>query len=230
MSLLDCGCGPGSITLGLAEALAPGAVVGVDRDASRIEVAEQSASEHGVANVRFQTADVHELPFADASFDAVFAHAMLQHVREPLRALAEMYRVLKPGGIVGLRDDDRDSVVIAPQVPGVLRLIELLTVVEELNGGDPRVGKRYRELLWTSGFEEVAISASCEYGGDIAATRQRASLAVRAAWAFVGPIAIEQGWSTPEEMERLASECASWGEHPDAFSAVIWCEAVGQKA
>ncbi|MYA50132.1 MAG: class I SAM-dependent methyltransferase [Chloroflexi bacterium] len=230
MSLLDCGCGPGSITLGLAEVLAPGEVVGIDRDASRIEIAEQSTSERGVANVRFQTADVHELPFADASFDAVFAHAVLQHVREPLRALAEMRRVLKPGGVVGLRDDDRGSVVIAPQVPEVLRLIELLTMVEELNGGDPRVGKRYRELLRTSGFEEVAISASCEYDADIAATRRRASLAVRAAREFVGPAAVEQRWSTPEEMERLASECASWGEHPDAFSAVIWCEAVGRKA
>ena len=230
MTLLDCGCGPGSITLGLAEELASGEVVGVDRDPTRIEVAEQAAAERGVANVRFQTADVLELPFADACFDAVFAHAVLQHVREPVRALAEMRRVLKPGGVIGLRDDDRGSVVIAPQAPEVVRLIELLTMVEELNGGDPRIGRRYRELLRRSGFEEVAISASCEYDADIAATRRRASLAVRAAREFVGPMAIERGWSTPEEMERLAATCASWGESPDAFSAVIWCEAVGRKA
>ena len=230
MSLLDCGCGPGSITLGLAEALAPGEVVGIDSDASRIEIAEQSASERGVANVRFQTADVQELPFADASFDAVFAHAVLQHVREPVRALVEMHRVLKPGGVVGLRDDDRGSVVIAPHAPDVVRLIELLTMAEELNGGDPRIGRRYRELLRRSGFQEVAISASCEYDADIAATRRRASLAVGAAREFVGPVAVEQRWSTPEEMERLALACESWGESPDAFSAVIWCEAVGRKA
>ncbi len=229
-TLLDCGCGPGSITLGLAGALAPGEVAGIDSDASRIEIAEQSASERGTANVRFQTADVQALPFADASFDAVFAHAVLQHVREPLRALSEMHRVLKPGGVIGLRDDDRGSVVIAPQAPEVVRLIELLTMVEELNGGDPRVGRRYRELLRTSGFEEVAISASCEYDADIAATRQRASLAMRAAREFVGPVAVERRWSTPEEMERLVAACASWGESPDAFSAVIWCEAVGRKA
>ena len=230
MTLLDCGCGPGSITLGLAEAIAPGEVVGVDRDASRIEIAEQSASERGVANVRFQAADAHELPFPDASFDTVFAHAVLQHVKEPLRALAEMHRVLKPGGTVGLRDDDRGSVVIAPQEPDVIRLIELLTMVEEFNGGDPRIGRRHRELLRQSGFEEVAISASCEYDADIAATRRRASLAVHAAREFVGPVAVEQGWSTQEEMERLIVACASWSESPDAFSAVIWCEAVGRKA
>ena len=230
MTLLDCGCGPGSITLGLAEALAPGTVTGIERDASRVEIAEQSASERGIANVRFQTADVQALPFADASFDAVFAHAVLQHVREPVRALAEMHRVLKPGGVIGLRDDDRGSVVIAPHAPDVVRLIELLTMVEEMNGGDPRIGRRYGELLRVSGFEEVAISASCEYDADIAATRRRASLAVHAAREFVGPVAVEQGWSTPEEMERLVAGCASWGESPDAFSAVIWCEAVGRKA
>ena len=77
MTLLDCGCGPGSITLELAEALAPGEVLGIDRDSSRIEIATRLASERGVANVRFQTADVLELPFPDARFDAVFAHAVL---------------------------------------------------------------------------------------------------------------------------------------------------------
>lgn len=229
MSLLDCGCGPGSITLGLAETLAPGEVVGIDRDASRIEIAEQAASERGTANVRFRTADVQALPFADTSFDAVFAHAVLQHVKEPLRALAEMHRVLKPGGVLGVRDDDRGSVVIAPHAPDVVRLIELLTMVEELNGRDPRIGRRHRELLRLSGFREVAISASCEYDADVGATRRRASLAVRAAREFVGPVAIEQGRSTPEEMERLVAACTSWGESPDAFSAVVWCEAVGRK-
>ena len=160
----------------------------------------------------------------------MFAHAVLQHVREPLRALAEMHRVLKPGGVIGLRDDDRGSVVIAPQAPDVVRLIELLTMVEELNGGDPRIGRRYRELLRRSGFEEVAISASCEYDADIAATRRR-GVAGRGArrgsssgrWPSSGAGALRRRWS------GLVSACASWGESPDAFSAVIWCEAVGRK-
>ena len=229
MTLLDCGCGPGSITLELAEVLASGEVVGIDRDSSRIEIATRLAAERGVANVRFHTADVLELPFAEARFDAVFAHAVLQHVREPMRALAEMRRVLKPEGTIGLRDDDRGGLVIAPQAPDVVRLVELLTMVEELTGGDPRIGRRYRELLRRSGFQEVAISASCEYDADITATRMRASLAVRAAREFVGPVGIDQGWSTPEEIDRVVSACQSWGESPDAFSAVIWCEAVGRK-
>ena len=64
MKLLDCGCGPGSITLELAEVVHPGNVVGIDGDTRRIEVSERLASEGGITNVRFQMADVYDLPFS----------------------------------------------------------------------------------------------------------------------------------------------------------------------
>jgi ubiquinone/menaquinone biosynthesis C-methylase UbiE len=101
MRLLDLGCGPGSITLGLAEKVAPGEVVGVDLQPSQVAQAQELSAARGVKNVRFEIADVYRLPFPDASFDAVFAHVVLMHLREPVRALMEMRRVLRPGGIVG---------------------------------------------------------------------------------------------------------------------------------
>src|SRR5262249_44921155 len=107
MALLDCGCGPGSITVGLAEAVAPGRVVGVDREPKALAVARAQAAGRGVTNVRFEEGDVHALPFADATFDAAFAHALLEHVRDPAAALAELYRVVKPGGVVGVRSPDQ---------------------------------------------------------------------------------------------------------------------------
>src|SRR5512142_1845750 len=84
MRLLDCGCGPGSITCGLAGIVAPGGVVGIDLYAKALDAAQS------VSNVRFQAASVYELPFPDGSFDAVFSHAVLEHLAEPLKALAEM--------------------------------------------------------------------------------------------------------------------------------------------
>jgi ubiquinone/menaquinone biosynthesis C-methylase UbiE len=77
MALLDCGCGVGSITLGLAAAVAPGEVVGVDLQPAQLERARALAAERGATNVRFEAADVYALPFSDASFDAVFAHTLL---------------------------------------------------------------------------------------------------------------------------------------------------------
>src|SRR3712207_2477179 len=70
MRVLDVGCGPGTITVGLAAAVAPGEVVGVDRASRALEQARALAAERGVANVRFETADLHALPFPDAAFDA----------------------------------------------------------------------------------------------------------------------------------------------------------------
>ena len=54
----------------------------------------------GVTNAHFEVADVYSLPFPDGFFDAVFAHAVLMHLREPVRALEEVRRVLRPGGML----------------------------------------------------------------------------------------------------------------------------------
>src|SRR6059058_3836679 len=68
MTLLDIGCGPGSITLGLAEAVAPAETIGIDASADAIEEAAALAASRGCTNVRFEVADVYALPFEDATF------------------------------------------------------------------------------------------------------------------------------------------------------------------
>ncbi|GAC1314393.1 MAG: hypothetical protein NVSMB2_03760 [Chloroflexota bacterium] len=96
MRLLDCGCGPGSITVGLAKAVHPGDVVAIDIAPVQLDRARQLADEHGASNITFQLADIYKLPFPDNSFDAGFAHNVLEHLRDPLAALREMRRVLRP--------------------------------------------------------------------------------------------------------------------------------------
>lgn len=60
---------------------------------------------------------MYRLPSPDGSSDAVFAHAVLMHLREPVKALAEMRRVLRPGGIAGIRDGDWDGRIHTPSTP-----------------------------------------------------------------------------------------------------------------
>ena len=79
MRLLDCGCGPGSITFGLIAAVAPGEVVGIDIDAGSVNMVRQFATEQSIANVRFEVANLYELPFPAGSFDVAFSHAVLLH-------------------------------------------------------------------------------------------------------------------------------------------------------
>ena len=62
------------------------------------------ARERGIANVAFQAGSIYRLPYADASFDAAFACAVLQHMAAPIAALKEVRRVLKRGGVIGIVD------------------------------------------------------------------------------------------------------------------------------
>src|SRR5262249_9673167 len=125
MRVLDVGCGVGTITLGLAEAVAPGEAVGLDLQPAQIDAAQVLAATRGVVNVQFVPGSVYELPFPDASFDAAYANTLVQHLAEPSRALAELKRVLKPGGVVALADDDIDTLIWEPRTPLMTTWVEL---------------------------------------------------------------------------------------------------------
>ena len=98
--LLDVGCGPGTITTDLAQRVAPGRTTGIDLSSDVIATARQTQDQAGRTDVVFEQASVYELPFADKTFDVVYAHQVLQHLSEPVAALIEMRRVLREGGVL----------------------------------------------------------------------------------------------------------------------------------
>jgi SAM-dependent methyltransferase len=160
MRVLDVGCGSGSITRGFAEAVAPGQVVGIDFQTSQINQAEASRESQGLTNLRFEEADAYQLPFPDQSFDAVFANAVLWHLREPDRVLANIRRVLCPGGIVGIRDCDWGGRICSPSIPLLEKWWPLTIQIRQRNGGNPFLGRNLRRLLLEAGFQGVEMSAS----------------------------------------------------------------------
>jgi SAM-dependent methyltransferase len=97
--VLDVACGTGLVSFRIAEAVGPrGAVVGTDISGEMVEAARRHAAERGVANAAFERCDAEALPYPDASFDAAVCGLGLMYVAEPLQALREMRRLLKPGG------------------------------------------------------------------------------------------------------------------------------------
>ena len=80
MRFLDCGCGPGTLTRGFAEFVAPGEAIGIDMEASQFSATAETAREDGVENLSFRTGDIYHLPFADEHFDVVFGSAVLGSV------------------------------------------------------------------------------------------------------------------------------------------------------
>jgi ubiquinone/menaquinone biosynthesis C-methylase UbiE len=97
--VLDVACGTGLISFRAAEAVgAKGRVVGTDISGEMVETARRGAAERDLANVRFERADAEALPLADATFDAAVCALGLMYVPDPIRALCEMRRLLRPGG------------------------------------------------------------------------------------------------------------------------------------
>lgn len=96
-TILDVGCGPGLLDVRLAQVAPESSVTGVDVEPDMVERARANAA--GLSGrVHFQLGDVADLPFPDGQFDLVFSTFSLHHWADPARGLAEIYRVLKPGG------------------------------------------------------------------------------------------------------------------------------------
>jgi SAM-dependent methyltransferase len=230
VSLLDCGCGPGTLTAGLAAAVAPGRVVGVDADAGQVERARAHAASLGLANVDFRVADVNELPFADGTFDVVWAHTLLQHLPDPARGLREMHRVLKSPGMLGVREEDWGGTFFYPSNAVLERGARIVVEDWQQLGGDPYLPRRYRRLLREAGFAEIRTGASAVTHSGAGAP----AFAAVAANYLLAPSTkarvIEAGRSDERGLEDLRDAWRVWGRDPDAFWSFTYVEAVALKA
>jgi SAM-dependent methyltransferase len=231
MSLLDCGCGVGSITLGLAGAVAPGHVTGIDISEVAIEQARARVAQHEAENLRFELGDACDLAFQDRAFDAVFAHNVLEHLADPLGALIEMRRVLQPGGMIGIRDSDMGGNLLAPPEGLWHQWFAIYEDDWRSVGGDSRFGRRVRGLLGEAGFADIHASASYEVYCDIDARRLLGEIAASRCTEsdFVGRV-VTSGRASPETLEAMRTAWLAWAERPDAFFAIAHGEAVGRKA
>jgi ubiquinone/menaquinone biosynthesis C-methylase UbiE len=231
MTLLDCGCASGSITIGLAKAVAPGSATGVDVSEVEIERAKARAEQEGAGNVRFVVGSVYELDFEDSSLDAVFGHNVLEHLSEPRRAVQEMHRVLKPGGVIGLRNFDIGGVLFAPELYMMKRFLSMYETDWKTLNGHPRMGRYLVEQLTQGGFVEIEASASYEaYSGPEGREFVKDVLVggplTDVEW--IGRV-VGLGLATQEEIQAMYEELLAWHELPGAFFATAHVEIVGRK-
>ncbi len=98
MKILDNGCGDGDITMGVAETVRTGEIIGIDPDEETLVIANQQRP--FADNIKFRVGDSHALDFADDTFDLVYSHTVVHFFLDPVSALKEQRRVTKPGGLV----------------------------------------------------------------------------------------------------------------------------------
>ena len=230
MRLLDVGCGPGSITRGLAERVAPGEVIGIDLSRETLAAARDEAVARGVTNLRYEEASVYQLPYADASFDVAYAHQVFQHLKEPAAALREILRVLRPGGLIGVRDVDWGTASYWPTDPWIDRFIETHFKTWYRNGGEPRMGRHLRALFNAAAVDNLEITGAvwC-YATPDETIEWGDSYADRLLTSPMGSRAVEYGHATRVDIEAMAAAFRAWARHPDAFWAFVHVAALARK-
>jgi SAM-dependent methyltransferase len=220
-SVLDIGCGPGTITADLAELVAPGKVLAVDLFVDVLDVARAEIARRNLSNVTFAAADVHRLDVADGVFDVVHAHQVLQHVADPVQALREMRRVCRPGGIVAARDADYAGFAWFPELPALDLWRDLYRRAARANRGEPDAGRRLLSWAVAAGFEDItptgsvwcyATPATRDWWGRMWADRILHSGVAREL--------LRLGLATIAQLEEISAAWLTWAAAPDGWLSI----------
>ena len=220
LDVLDVGCGPGTITVDLAERVAPGRVTGLDVSPAPLDEARALAQERGVP-VAFEVGDTYALAAADDSFDVVHAHQVLQHLTDPVAALREMARVCRPGGLVAVRDVDYATFIWWPDDAALERWLDLYHRVARRNDAEPDAGRRLLAWAHAAGLRDVTASASAwcyatpaerQWWGD--------SWVGRVTTSSFAEQAVAYGLADRDELAAMAEGWRRWRDADDGWLAM----------
>ena len=222
LTLLDAGCGPGNITADLAGRVSPGRVLGID---ASVDVIGAAARDY--PGVAFETGDVYQLNFPDGSWDVVHAHQLLQHVSDPVAALKEMRRVVKPGGIVAARDGDYGAFTWYPADDRLTRWLALYRDIARANRGEPDAGRFLLSWAQQAGFSDIKASASVWC---FATPQDRAwwggLWADRITTSAIAHQAVREGRATAADLASMADAWRQWAAASDGWFAVLHGEII----
>lgn len=153
--LLEIGCGVGAVLGIILQAFPNLRGAGIDINPTQIEYAHQHLNTLGFDNVELCIGDAAQLPWADATFDHVYAIWLLEHVSNPKAVLKEAYRVLKPGGKITLTEADYKSLFIWPESPDYQYFLDSLCELFLHSNRNPYIGRVLGLLLTSVGFQDV---------------------------------------------------------------------------
>ncbi len=223
MRVLDFGCGPGTISVGLAEAVAPnGRLDGIDMEQTQVEMASREAGRSGVP-AEFRVGDVMDLPFEDNTFDAAHCHAVLMHVPDTAGALAEIKRVLKPDGILAAREGVISSSFFEPHFGSLQKAWSVFGNIMAANGGYPDCGKELPVAIATAGFEIQEVI--CAFEMFIGPEDKLFWAGFVRSWFFgdsVVSAAGAHGLASQDDFDRWEQDLEQWLQEPSGWSGLAW--------
>ena len=156
MKVLDLACGPGFTACELAKAVGDGEVTGVDINEELIATAHQAKESEGIDNVSFQLGNLYELDLPENTFDFVYARFVFQHLEQPEVALSNVWKTLKPGGVLCILDIDDNWTSFSPESDAFVKFIRKSGAGQKRKGGNRLIGSQLFGLLTKAGYKEVS--------------------------------------------------------------------------
>lgn len=157
--VVEVGCGPrGCLSLLSERVGASGRVVGVERSHEQVERAQRFVAASRLTNVEVLNADARSTDLPEETFDLATARLVLVNVPKPEQIVAEMVRLVRPGGVVALYEPDSKTHRCDPPHPAQTRLMQVLNTYAEMNGIDRAIGPRVPRLLREAGLVDVRVN------------------------------------------------------------------------
>lgn len=230
MKILDIGCGPGSITVDIAKRIPVGHITGIENESEVLEEGRRLSQRENQSNITFEVGDAHHLKYDDESFDMVHVHQVLQHIADPVKALAEMRRVVKPGGFVACRESAMP--MWYPESRGLQQSTDLYVRMSRDRGGNPHPGSHIHVWAQQAGFERSNII--CTTGSwCFASSEERAywggSNSARVENSGIVKKAVEGGYATKEQLAEVAAAWRAFAEDETAWYSILHGEMVCRK-
>ncbi len=162
-TVLEAGCGVGAQTVTLA-AKSPDAIfTSIDISKASVDEAEKRCVALGYRNVTFKQADIFNLEFKPESFDHVFVCFVLEHLKNPVKTLTILKRLIRPGGTITVIEGDHGSAYFYPDSVYAHQAILCQVELQRRAGGNAMIGRELYPLLIKAGFKDVCVSPRMVY-------------------------------------------------------------------
>lgn|GEM_PF-14893 len=156
LSIVEFGCGPGHVLEKLLGHFPDISVTGVEIDSYLVKIAQNYLYEKGLDRFNIINGNITNCNIESNTFDFAIVRLVLEHLPDPIKAIKEVYRVLKPGGKAVFIDNDFDMHICSyPHIPELKQLYDAYSRKREAEGGWPMIGRQLPALLSKGNFKNI---------------------------------------------------------------------------
>lgn len=229
--VLEVGCGVGAQSAILLRRFPNIQLHAVDVSSTQVEAARQRIERLPHAQGRYQCEqmDAMDLKFEGATFDGAFLCWVLEHVKNPENILAEVRRVVRPGGVVYITEVMNSSFFLEPYSPNLWKFWMAFNDYQYERYGDPFVGAKLGNLLLTQGFQQIQTSVKTWHFDNRQPNRRRRAIRQwKELMESAADALVEQGYTDSQTVRAMQKELDLVERNPNAvfFDAFMQARAI----